>query len=103
MTEIDIAKEIDNYLNSRTAIADFFETPIWEGIIFCLDEKWVEQGGTIRYDLGNEEEDYDDFIYSFDIYRVSRWERGGYVLFIGNDGCGNRDMYLFKSENKVEK
>jgi len=79
----------------------FFGTDIWNSIIFYLDEKWTDysnQHGSIGFDLENE-----DFQYSFDIYGTSRWEKGGYVLFVGNDGCGNTDMYVFKLANKVEE
>ena len=36
-----------------------------------------------------------------DIHRSGCWKKDGYMLVIGGDGCGNKDAYIFKLENKV--
>ena len=103
MSEINIENEIDNYQKSREAIGEFFGTDIRDSIIFHLDIKWTDydsQSGSIAYNLHDEDETCEDSISA--IYSSCRWEKGGYVLFVGHDGC-NRDMYMFKSENKVEE
>ena len=107
----DIESEIDNpssfedilknYSEARGAIGEFFDdAPMWYDLIDHTDEVWTDYGeehDSIGFDLED-----DEFQYSFEVYGTSRWEKEGYVLFVGNDGCGNRDLYLFKTANKDE-
>jgi len=41
-------------------------------------------------------------MYEFSICHENRWEKQGLVVFVGRDGGGNTDTYIFKAENKVE-
>jgi len=38
---------------------------------------------------------------SGDVYRTSIWSTKSYTLFVLDDGCGNRDAYIFLNSNKV--
>jgi len=101
MTEINLEKEIDNYNKAKDAIGEFFDVGIDRGIVFELDTKWTdysEKHGSIGFCLEN-----DEFQYSFTVYGTSRWERDGYVLFVGNNCWSEKEMYIFKLENKDEE
>ena len=100
--QIDIEQVFDQYTNFRKLVGEFFECDaVWYNVILHLDEKWTdynEQHDSIGFDLQE-----DEFMYSFDVVGTSRWEKGDFVMFCGNDCCGNRDLYVFKLSNKMEK
>lgn len=90
-----LQEAIDQYQNAKKFIGDFFGVKIWHPINVLLDDKWSERyNGDVTYDNNGE-------IYSFELYGTSRWEKDGYVMFVGCDN-GEKDVYLFKMENKVE-
>jgi hypothetical protein len=91
---MNIKEAFEQYQNAEDFIANFFGGETYYGIEFHLDNKW--------YDWGSEVGWFDDGedIYSFEIYGSMRWERDGYVMFVGDDGCGNRGCYIFSLEHK---
>lgn len=42
-----------------------------------------------------------DVMYSGEVYGTSVWVTADYTLAVLNDGCGNRDAYVFTNKNKV--
>lgn len=99
---------LKSYEKARIAVANMFgHCDLWHNLVDGTDEPWCDYGsmhnevgyGCDELSHGFEAE------YSFEVYGTSRWisKCGEYTLFVGNDGCGNRDMYLLKNSNKVEE
>jgi hypothetical protein len=95
ISTMEIKDAINQYESARKAIGDFFEIDIYNDVQILLDCRWYdydEQHDSVSFDQNEER-------YGFEVYGTSRWEKDGYVLFVGDDGCGNRDHYLFKKDN----
>lgn len=99
---------IKAYDEAREGLAKMFGLDdMWHNVITAVDQPWCDYNelhnevgyGCEELSFGFEPE------YSFEVYGTSRWESecGKYTLFVGDDGCGNRDMYLFDNANKVEE
>ena len=106
MEQIDIEKVFSNYSSFKEIIGEFFDCDcVWYNIILMLEEKWTDYGAghdEIGWEpLIDEEGVMDGFNYSCDIYGTSRWEKDDFVMVVGGDGCGNRDIYIFRKSNKV--
>jgi len=91
---MNIEEAIESVKKGGKAIGDFFGTDIWYGIRFMLENKWQDYSDEITYER-------DGDIYGFEIWGTSRWEKDGYVMFVGQDD-GEKDHYIFKLENRVE-
>ena len=100
---MNIKDELVAYHKARENLGKLFgDAPMWYNIIDHTDQPWSEDGKDISWDYcGNEDEDR-ELQYSIEIYGTSRWEKDGFVLIAAYDGSGNRDMYLFDNNNKVE-
>lgn len=89
------------YSNARDALGDYFGTSIDYDVFDCTTDEWNDYGdkfGSVGY--GGDGFDPD---YAFEVYGTSRWEARGYTMFVGDDGCGNRNIYIFDNDNKVEE
>lgn len=99
---------LKDYEKARIAVANMFgHCDLWHNLVDGTDEPWCDYGSMHNeVGYGGEVEDGElNAEYSFEVYGTSRWvsKCGEYTLFVGNDGCGNRDMYLLKNCNKVEE
>ena len=98
-----------SYRDARNAIAEYFnDAPIWHNVIFNLEDQWTDHNSlhdSISWELLDDPDDLDCWNYGVEIYGTSRWESndGKYTLVIGDDGCGNRDCYVFDNALKVEE
>ena len=96
-------KVIEDYLQARRKMGELFDTEIWYNVVDNRKEKWTDYGekyGSIGWDLLSEDDGFD---YSIEICGTSRWEVDEYVLAVGRDCFGNKDMYLFSKDNYVEE
>lgn len=103
-----MVNHIESYEKARKGLAEMFGLDdLWRNVIVADNEPWCDYGqlhNEVGY--GCEELSYGfEPEYSFEVYGTSRWVSncGEYTLFVGDDGCGKRDMYLFKNCNKVEE
>jgi len=92
---------LQQYIDSRKKLSDYFEADIWHNVIINIEDKWTDYGqqhGEIAWDFDSE------WMYSFETYGTSKWisKDEKYTLFVGDDGCGNRDCYIFLNELKVD-
>ena len=90
-----IKDTIKQYREAKKEIGKYFNTDIWYNIIFYLDETWAGDEHGFLWGLQD-----DEFMYGAEVYGTCMWEKGDYVLYVGDDGCGNRDMYLFSKDKK---
>lgn len=76
------------------------DLPIIHSVVDCVKESWIEEpiwnNSTISYKIS------EDYEYSFDldkdIYVISKWVRGGYVLVQGRSKTHGFGYYVFSSE-----
>jgi hypothetical protein len=98
-----------NYTKAVEALGEYFDTGIYYNVIVLDDEEWTDYGSqhdSVGWELlKDEDDDLTDFNYGFEVYGTSRWESkdGKYTLFVGDDGCGNRDCYVFLNSLKIEE
>ena len=93
---MNIQQKLQEYRELRREIGNFFGTAIYYNITDVSDEKWSESDRNVEYNQRG-----DEFNYSFRIRGTSRWEKDGYVLFLGINCSGDADLYVFSLENKV--
>ena len=101
---------LQNYLNARKELAEYFDdAPIWHNVIINIEDHWTDFGEkhrSVAWDYQRDEDserDSGEFEYGMEVYGTSRWlsKDGKYTLFVGDDGCGNRDCYIFLNENLI--
>jgi len=104
---IDALKE---YTDARERLSEYFDAPIWHNLIINLEDEWTDYGSEhseigFDYQTPDEDSEWDsgEFMDSFEIYGTSRWlsKDKKYTLFVGNDGCGNRDCYILNNEKRL--
>jgi len=96
----NIEEAFSQYKLAKGKIAEFFDCDcVWYNINDLTDDCWNETGGHNGSVRWGEDAEYGSE-YSMDVYGTCRWEKDGFVLFVGDDGCGNRDMYLFRLCNR---
>jgi len=95
---------LESYVSARQALSEYFDNDsLWYNVVIYDKDTWTENGsGDVYWELLDD--DSDDWNYSIEIYGTSRWESkdGKYTMFVGNDGCGNRDCYVFLNSLKKE-
>ncbi|AGN30219.2 hypothetical protein VPFG_00219 [Vibrio phage nt-1] len=90
--------------------AKFELDEIWHNIIdktdwyFTCDEEIVEESYEFSFAENLNEFEAGNY-YSIEVYGTSIWRSTDkeYFLVVGNDGCGNQDMYLFSARNLVKE
>ena len=98
---------LKKYMDARENLAEYFDAPIWYNLCIHIDDKWSDYGSehsSVGWEYQESADGEGDFMYGMEVYGTSRWESkdGKYTLFVGDDGCGNRDCYIFANENKIE-
>lgn len=101
----EVTASFDLYTEARERLANVFGIDdLWYNLIWCGDEKWAEDEYRVQYDFtGMDDWGNAEFDYYFEIYGRSRWQAHGYVLFVGDNHCGDRDMYIFDLSKKVSE
>lgn len=107
---MEFKEALKQYQNFRSFLGDYFDCgELWYNLIDhtdCIWGEWPNSGFGWSEPDDNDPLPGDDdfeFMYGAELYGTSRWEKNGYVLFVGDDGCGNRDMYLFDNNKKVDE
>ena len=103
---MDVKKAIEEYVTARCQIAKAFKCEsLWYNIIFETEEKWTDHGDehdTISYTYEEDDDEEREFEYSLEVYGSSKWETEEYVMYCGGNGCGDRDLYVFKKSNYIK-
>jgi len=99
MTDINLEKEIENYQNAKKFIGEYFGMCMWYDIVFLLDEKWSDRYSDIRWGCCEDPEDPDDLRKSAEICEASI--KDDYAMFVAENN-GNLNIYLFRTENRLE-
>lgn len=99
------------YNGSKDKISSYFNNaPIHHNIIFNIEVEWTDFDNlhnSVSWEIAEKDStsswDFDEWGYGIEIYGKSRWESidGKYTLFVGDNGCGDRDCYVFKNSLKV--
>lgn len=94
--------ELDGLFNTFKYLAAVTDTPIGSyNLIDCRNCKWAINfcGQVVGYSYDNDD---DDFAYEIDVYGTSIWRRPkiGLTFVVGDNGCGDRDMYVFSCKNE---
>lgn len=92
---------IESYSKFRTEIANNFGLDsLWYNLVICVDFPWDGNSRDFRWS----ESDEDSYSYC-DVYGTSEWvsKCGNYTLYVGDNGCGDLDMYLFSNANRKEE
>lgn len=86
--------------------AKFGLKDIWHNLVDCTDKVFVADNSELEkaYEFqyaDTESEITEGDCYSIEVYGTSVWisDDEQYLLTACNDGCGNRDMYLFALKN----
>lgn len=93
---------IQSYDKIRTEIAtNFGLDSLWYNLIIYVDCPWDGSSREFSWSEDGEDGSYS----SCDVYGTSEWvsKCGNYTLYVGDNGCGDRDMYLFSNANKKEE
>lgn len=93
--------KIKKYVKAREELGEYFRTDILYNIIIYDEETWTNfyDNSEVKWDLQG-----DEFIYSIDVYRCMNWasKDDKYTMFVGDNGCGDRDFYVFKNSLRIE-
>lgn len=102
---------LKKYVDAREALSEYFGVPIWHNLELHLEDEWTDYGSQHdsvawcfqRPDNPIDEDD-GEFTYSLEVRGTSRWQSKDdkYTMFVGRDGCGNTDCYVFLNELKLE-
>ena len=98
---------IEEFHEARKKLSHYFEAPVWHGVCINTEDSWTDYGqqhDSVGWYIQEDDDGCKEAMYSMEVYGTSRWESsdGKYTLFVGNDGCGNRDCYIFKNSLRVE-
>ena len=98
MSNLELIKQ---YNSAREALGKMFDVDeMWYNVIDETESRWTDYGNKTGNEIsyGYSTDEIEDGS-NFGVYGTSRWKSncGEFVLFVGDDCSGNRDMYLFSS------
>ena len=113
---MNAAQALDMLWKAKVALWQHFghERPLTYNIVNKLDSRWRDYGGGGEIGWWNDDSEWQDALdeaggdpydaevmYSGDVYGTSVWRTETHTMAVLNDGCGNRDAYVFTNALKV--
>lgn len=101
----EVLSLLEQHATVERQIAEMFGLDyLWHNLVDCTDENWIQGGihDDVTYGFEDNQSYEDGECYSFEIYGTSHWvsKCEKYSLFVGDDGSGGRDMYIFSSDKE---